>query len=723
MQNDINRLGSLAIEQLNSGHILEAKKNILRILGINPNEFNALKIYSHILLEEQDLQEAIKVLIHSSKINPNDPEVFFNLGKACFNIRNYQDAVIYFERNIVLSYATPEVLMDIGTALRYLKKHKESLLYFKKAIDLNEDYFPALNNAAISLIELKDFDGALKFVTQALNISPQDVSALTNMGCIFINLRRYDEALEALKKALKISPNFIEASVNLANALVFKRNFSDALSIYKQIAGREPGNVENWINLGSTLSKLREYSQAQIAFDKGGVIDSDFKYLLGQRLQMRSFLCNWDSIYHKLKEKLSKGQTYNLSEPFQHLYCHDNIEIHQNAAISFSKSFFPPKHDLVRAKVIEKNKLKIAYFSPDFRDHPVAFLTAELFELHDKNRFEIIAFSSGQDDGSPMRSRLKQAFSQFIDISNMSDLEVATLSRELNIDIAVDLGGYTNDSRTGVFSYRAAPIQINYLGYPGTMGADYMDYIIADKTLIPENSQRFYSEKVVYLPNSYQVNDRKRLISDKHFTRQDLGLPDQGFVFCCFNNSYKILPATFHGWMRILRAVEGSILWLFEENPLASGNLRLEASKRGVDSTRLVFARRLPLPEHLARHSQADLFLDTWPYNAHTTASDALWAGLPILTLTGESFASRVAASLLNAIGLTELITTSQEQYESLAIELATNPDKLNSLKKRLSENRLSSPLFDTPLFTNNLETAYMKIYERTTLDKLSKGP
>jgi predicted O-linked N-acetylglucosamine transferase (SPINDLY family) len=312
-----------------------------------------------------------------------------------------------------------------------------------------------------------------------------------------------------------------------------------------------------------------------------------------------------------------------------------------------------------------------------------------------------------------MRGRLHKAFDRFIDVENMVDIKIAQLSRDLNIDIAVDLTGFTSDSRAGIFSYRSAPIQVNYLGYPGTMGADYIDYIVADKTLIPLDAQSHFTEQVVYLPNSYQVNDRKRLISEKQFRREDLDLPEDGFVFCCFNNNFKILPATFEGWMRILKVVEGSVLWLLQDNQWVVENLKKEAEKQGIAADRLVFAERLPLPEHLARHRQADLFLDTLPYNAHTTSSDALWAGLPVLTLMGRSFASRVAASLLNAIGLTELITKTQEEYETLAIELAMNPNKLADIKLKLAKNRLTTPLFDTPLFTKNLEAAYIKMYER----------
>jgi predicted O-linked N-acetylglucosamine transferase (SPINDLY family) len=289
----------------------------------------------------------------------------------------------------------------------------------------------------------------------------------------------------------------------------------------------------------------------------------------------------------------------------------------------------------------------------------------------------------------------------------------------LEIDIAVDLKGFTKESRTDIFSFRAAPIQVNYLGYPGTMGAGYMDYIIADPTLIPEQSQQFYTEKIVYLPDSYQVNDAKRQIADKVFTRQELGLPTAGFVFCCFNNNYKITPGTFDCWMRILKRVEGSVLWLFDDNPMVSVNLRREAVRRGIDADRLVFAGRKSLPEHLARHRSADLFLDTLPYNAHTTASDALWSGLPVLTLIGESFAGRVAASLLNAVDLPELITSTEEEYEALAIELAVNPGKLDEIRLKLDRTRLAAPLFDIDLYTRHIESAYQEMYNRYHLDLL----
>ena len=312
-----------------------------------------------------------------------------------------------------------------------------------------------------------------------------------------------------------------------------------------------------------------------------------------------------------------------------------------------------------------------------------------------------------------MRHRLEAAFDKFIDVRDRSDRDAALLARKLEINIAVDLGGFTNDSRTDIFAMRAAPIQVNYLGYPGTMGAEFIDYIIADRILIADRDRKFYREKIVSLPHTYQVNDRKRYITEESFTRDQCGLPQNDFVYCCFNNNYKITPWIFDSWMRILSRVDDSVIWLLEDNKTAAKNLRKEAQQRGIDASRIIFAERMPPADHLARHRLADLFLDTLPYNAHTTASDALWAGLPVLTQIGETFAGRVAGSLLNAIDLPELITHSRGEYEALAIELALNRDKLLNIKEKLTKNRLTTPLFDTALYTKHLEAAYEAMYRR----------
>jgi predicted O-linked N-acetylglucosamine transferase (SPINDLY family) len=360
------------------------------------------------------------------------------------------------------------------------------------------------------------------------------------------------------------------------------------------------------------------------------------------------------------------------------------------------------------------DRIRVAYLSADFRMHPMSYLIVGLFEHHDRGRFETIGISFGPDDRSEIRTRVKGAFEDFIDVRSKSDLEVARLMRELEVDIAVDLMGYTQYDRMGILALRPAPVQVSYIGFPGTMGADFIDYILADRFVIPEEHHACYTEKVVYLPDTYLANDSKRVIADRTPARAEAGLPEQGFVFCSFNNNYKISPPVFDVWMRLLDKVEGSVLWLLESNAVAVRSLRQEAANRGIAPERLVFAPIVKVEEHLARHRLADLFLDTLPYNAHTTACDALWAGLPVVTCLGTTFVGRVAASLLNAIGLNELITRSLEEYEALALELATNRKRLAGIKSKLAQNRETYPLFDTDRFRRHIEAAYTTMWERS---------
>jgi len=392
----------------------------------------------------------------------------------------------------------------------------------------------------------------------------------------------------------------------------------------------------------------------------------------------------------------------------------DDLALQRQAAEIWMRDKCPENPGLGALPVrMPGSKIRIGYFSADFHNHATMFLMAQVFERHDRSRFELVAFSFGPDTQDAMRARAVAAFDQFLDVRTRSDEAVAALSRELGIDIAVDLKGYTEHERTGIFALRAAPIQVNYLGYPGTMGAPFIDYLIADPVLIPAEARVQYTEKIAYLPHSYQPNDTHRIIADRVFTREELGLPEKGFVFCCFNSSYKITPQVFDVWVRILQQVPGSVLWLFKEHAATELNLRREAVQRGLDPARLVFAPRMELPEHLARHRQADLFLDTLPYNAHTTASDALWTGLPVLTCMGQSMASRVAASLLHALELPELVTQTEQDYEALAVSLAQTPDKLRTLCTKLQENRLTSPLFDTDMFTRDIERLYTRMHTR----------
>ena len=606
-----------------------------------------------------------------------------------------------------------------GVALLKNEKFQEAETEFLESLNLLPNRASTLTNLSAVQIKLKKFSDAKITSQQAIRLDENNNMAYLNLGIIEKEELNILSAINFFDLSLKYEANNPEALLNLGSAHHELKRYAEAINFYDRAISLKVDYPEVFFNKGMAYHELKNYEDAIEAYQNALRLKPDFDYLMGRFLYTKIVTCNWHHLDIELSLIIEKVKARKkIINPFIILAVTDSQETQFSTAKIWQNDQFPSMQSFDPIPKELNNKIKIGYFSADFRNHPVSQLIVNLFEKHDRNRFEIIAFSikpTAEDD--KMRQRLIKTFDQFIDVENKSDEEVAQLSRALKVDIAIDLGGFTLDSRTGIFACRAAPVQVNYLGYPGTMAVDFIDYIIADKTLIPAESKKYYAEKIIYLPDSYQVNDRKKIISDKQFSRAELELPENSFVFCCFNNNFKIQPSTFDGWMRILKAVQGSVLWLLQDNEFASKNLKKEAQERGVEASRLVFAKRHPLEEHLARHRQADLFIDTFPYNAHTTASDALWAGLPVLTLMGESFASRVAASLLTAIDLPELITSTQEHYEALAIELATNPAKLKAIKTKLEANRLTTPLFDTPRFTKHLEEAYAKMYERYHAD------
>jgi predicted O-linked N-acetylglucosamine transferase (SPINDLY family) len=426
-------------------------------------------------------------------------------------------------------------------------------------------------------------------------------------------------------------------------------------------------------------------------------------------------ICDWrdlDSELAQLQAKMERDE--KVCPPFALLALSSSLSLQRKSAEIWAHESDGVKNELgPLTRRSRPDRIRIGYFSSDFQQHAPAYLIAGLLERHDRSQFEIIAFSFGPSSNDGMRQRLQAACDQFLEVGHLSDVAIAALSRHWEVDIAVDLKGFTQGSRPAIFAARAAAIQVNYLGYPGTMGADFIDYLIADNTVVPREKRPHYAEKIVTLPGSNQVNDDQRWIADTTFTRAELGLPQTGFVFCCFNNNYKITPATFDLWMRILQQVDESVLWLVQDSADAAENLRREASARAVDARRLVFARRMPQAEHLARHRLADLFLDTFPCNAHTTGSDALWAGLPVLTCSTEAFAGRVAASLLKAVDLPELIYSSPQTYEAIALRLARDRAQLQAMRQRLAQDRWKAPLFNTSLYTRRIEAAYVQMMHR----------
>ncbi|HMI96619.1 MAG TPA: hypothetical protein VK479_08925, partial [Micropepsaceae bacterium] len=460
---------------------------------------------------------------------------------------------------------------------------------------------------------------------------------------------------------------------------------------------------------------LKRFPDAIADSDRALTLDPGHTGAMRIGIHSRLHTCDWQR-REEDKRRITAGLMAGsrVIEALDHRgLCDSESENLAAARLWVAEECPPAATPLWRGERYQHDKIRVAYLSTDFRAHAVAFLIVGIFEHHDKDRFETIAISFSRDDRSETRTRIETAFDKFIDVQDMSDSQVAALMREMEIDIAIDLNGYTGDSRTAILAHRPAPVQVNYLGYPGTMGAPYIDYIIADRIVIPEEHRVDYSEKVIYLPDAYQANDRKRRIAEKTPTRAEAGLPEHGFVFASFNNTYKIGPEIFDIWMRLLRDVEDSALWLLEDNPIAAANVKREAQARGVAPERLVFAPRTMPDQHLARHRLADLFLDTQPYNAHTTASDALWMGLPLVTCPGSTFPGRVAASLLNAIGMPELVTGSLAEYETLARKLAREPAALAAIKAKLAANRDTHPMFDTARFARYLESAYVTMWER----------
>jgi len=483
---------------------------------------------------------------------------------------------------------------------------------------------------------------------------------------------------------------------------------------YNKALSLKPDDAKAYNNLGVTLKDQGKLDEAIVSYNKALALKPDYAGARTQKLHQQAHICDWNTLKDDLSFLADLGIHGAAVPPFSLLPLEDDPYRQRLRSENYAKKKFLRKatHNFVAPNQKPK-RLRIGYFSADFKEHPVSYLIAKVIETHDRDCFEVYGYSIGRAKDDQMKRRLVKGFDVFREVQSLVDHDVALLARQDEIDIAVDLMGYTKDSRAGIFSLRAAPVQINYLGFPGTIGADFMDYIIADQNLIPNESQKYYSEKPIYLPHHYQAQDDTLHISDLTPSKSELGLPSDGFIFCAINNAYKITPCEFNIWMRLLQNVDGSVLWLLESNKWVKANLIKEAYKRGIPSERLVFAQRVPYEKYLAQFRRADLYLDTFNYNAGATASNALWAGLPVLTKLGKGYAARMAGSLIASVGLSELITNNETEYEKLALELATNPEKLASIKQKLEINRLSKPLFNTELFTKHLEDGYQRAYQQ----------
>jgi predicted O-linked N-acetylglucosamine transferase (SPINDLY family) len=696
------------------GDLESAAEYYREILTKHPNHAETLHHLGLAKLQRGEIKEAINWIRRSVEVNDKQSNVLSNLGYCLNLIGNHEEALSVCDKSISLNAKNDGAWTNLGNAQKELRLTVKAQQSYEKALELqpnNPRYFYNLANA---LYDLKSFDEAKSLFEKTIALEPRIAEAHNNLAACLIKLKKFCEALPRTIAAIELKPDYAEAWSNRGNALNDLKRHEEALASYDRSIELKPDYAEAWSNRGNTLNNLKRHEEAAKCFLRAYELSEIPDFHLGRCHYQMMLTCDWtdyDLFKKKIDSGIKKGKHY--AEPFGFQGIADSEQLLKICAELFCQKNYPTETPIKPRIRNSRQKIRIGYLCGEFRNQATSHLMTGVWESHNPSRYEIFAFDNGWDDGSEYRTRIKSAIPNFFDISRIPDRKVAELISEKNIDILINLNGYFGHARQGVFAAKPSPIAVNYLGFPGTIGADYIDYLIADQICIPESSKDHYAEKIVYLPFSYQANDNLRKASTKPITRSEFGLPKNVFVFCCFNNNYKVTPRTFQIWIEILSEVEHSCLWLLEDNLSAKTNLRNETSRRGIDPNRLIFAKRLESSEHINRHRLADLFLDTLPYNAHTTASDALWAGLPVLTLKGNTFPGRVGASLLTALNLPELITNSAGEYKNVAISLAKSPEKLASVKEKLAQNKLSTSLFDTSRFTRNLESAYEAMYER----------
>jgi protein O-GlcNAc transferase len=704
----------------------EALASFRKALAIVPG--HAVTLYNRgiVLNELGRREEAIASYEAALAIRPDHAEALYNRGNVLRDLGRYEEAIASYERALALRSGYVEALNNRGNALAAVGRHVEAIASYDRALSERSDHAEALFNRGNAFSALEEHEEALSSYERALALRPDHAETLYNRGNALFALGRYAQALSSYDRALAIRPNHAPTLNNRGNALQKLDRHAEALASYEAALAIRRDDAEALVNRGNALLQLKRHAEALASYDEAVRIDPDHPHAIGALANCALAICDWartTRLGDELKARVAGGRS--IINPFTLLgYC-DDAALQLKCARTFIHHKTPRQPPpLWTGQVRRGDKIRIAYLSADFREHATAYLAADLFERHDRSRFEVAGVSYGPDDKSEMRARLVAAFDRFHDVTAKTDREIAMLLHDLEIDIAIDLKGTTYDSRPAILAHRPAPIQASYLGYPGTMGADFIDYIIADWIVLPLDHEPHYAERIVRLPGCYQVNSQRPISAAapaesgrNHISRSApacvaAGLPENGFVFCCFNNNWKITPPIFDIWMRLLAAVEASVLWLLRDNAGAEDILRAQARSHDIDPSRLVFADRVNLVEHLARHRLADLFLDTLPYNAHTTASDALWMGLPVLTCMGSAFAGRVASSLLAAAGLPELITDSLDNYEALALRLARDAPLLADFKHRLARNRAGSALFDIERFSRSIETAYETMWK-----------
>jgi len=738
-------LGRLLLLSGRYPEAIDALKRAIMLEAARPDAWLAL---AATLTAAGRLTEAATILDAAQYAVAPSLEMLRARGRALLAVRRNQEALESFERARLLHPAEISVCLGIVRCLARLQRFREALALSATLFSQSPDCAEVVAEQALLLLLTGSPEEALPLAARAEGLDPRQALPAVVRGLALLRRGRAAEALEAFDAALLREPQHAAARVGRAHTLEALGQFAAALGAAKDAARADPENTAVYLLLGRLMIRDQRFAegaecfeqalrrdarnvealqgraqclgaslsaeQALKAYDELLAVAPHTPYMPGERFYVQMLCCDWTDYEARRQDLAARVRRGEPADSPGSFLAHSDSPADQLlcARIFAADRLRVDERVTPRAAAAEPGRIRVAYVSSDFHSHPTAFLAAGLFERHDRARFDVIGVSYGRDDGGEMRQRLRRAFDHFIDVGGAADLEVAQRIADLGVDIAVDLKGHTLGGRPRIFAHRPAPVQVSFLAYPGTMGVEFLDYLIADRHLIPERSRAHYSERIIYLPGSYQVNDSGRAPGPRP-TRAAAGLPGHGIVFACFNMLYKITPAVFDAWMEILRAVPASVLWLSDGVPVAVGNLRREAQARGVSAERLIFAPKLAPEHHWMRCGLADLFLDTLPTNAHTTASDALWAGVPVLTLAGETFTSRVATSLLHAIGLESLSVTSREEYVRLAVELASDAERLARLRAYLAQMRLRAPLFDTTRYCRHLEDAYAEIHAR----------
>ena len=696
----------------NAGLLDEAERCFTNAININVDYLDGFCNLAATLKEKNENNKALEIYHQALAIDKNCVEALLGVANLYFEKNEIETSISYYTAAKEHAPKDTRILENLGVAFRKNNQINLSIQTLLSAKKYTPDDPSILNNLGASLLANNQYKEAEIELAQSIQQMPQNADAFNNLGTSLKHQGKNERAIQCFEKSLSINGQSAITLNNLGSTLMKVHKSEDAIIPLENAVRIDPNFSMAFANLGDAYVTVEQPVDAIRAYRNAVNTDSENIYSINKLQIIKRSICDWSDEHTSHTEKSSTPlkRVHKHAPPFGRLCLEDNPEKQLEASKAWAKGLFYEESPLPLEINVKNEKIRLAYFSADFHEFPGMYLMAGMLEKHDRSKFEIYAFSYGPEKNDPMRKRIINAVDHFIDIKDMDTEECVQLSRRLNIDIAIHRNGYTKGNRTELFSSRVAPIQINYLGYPGSMGADFIDYIIADKTVIPEEYKKFYTEKVLYMPHTYQPNDNTRFIASTNTSRSDFGLPKDGIVFCCFNQNYKISTEEFDIWMRVLNQVPQSVLWLLKSNDFVVENLRKEALKRGVESTRLIFAERLPHAEHLARHKHADLFLDTFNYNAHTTASDALWAGLPVVTKIGQQFAARVSASLLNAIEMPELITTSKYDYEQLIIQIAQDSEMLKKLKEKIQTNRETKPLFNTQLYTRAFEDLLLNL-------------